>query len=315
MDKQLNDCQGKKAVIELLNGRKISGTVLAVDQNCVRIETAEGIGTVPVKSILVVWEDPLRSAAQDVAGWMRDSVKAHIGCTGPQFSCTQQYVCRPPDYCTGAFSCPGSYVPSACGPFEFGSQCNIPIGYTCAGQQFYGIVGPPVGGTPTTGPMAGQVEQGSQSMWCQPCMCYTCTNDYTGTLPDSCVMAYACQGGYGICGPSGGACPQFMCGPFQYTMPCICQYAQPCMAQYMQPCTTQFMQPCTAQYMPSCPVFPFQPWNPQCGPLGSYTCREPFSGLTEPASVMSPESATVSHQPMGFGVQEAQGEDSDKKKE
>ncbi|MDD4168897.1 MAG: hypothetical protein PHD36_01315 [Desulfotomaculaceae bacterium] len=314
MDKQLDACQGKKAVIELVNGRKISGTVLAVDRQCMRVETAAGVGTVPIQAILVVWEDrdhsPNEKNMAELAGQLRDSVKAHIGCTGPQFSCTQQYSCRPPDYCTGLFSCPGSYVPSACGPFEFGSQCNIPGGYICAGQQFYGIVGPPMSGTPP--------EQGSSHVGCP---CYTCAMDYTYLPPDNntCVMAHACQGGYGLCGPvGGGGCPQFMCGSFQYSMPCICQYAQPCTAQYMQPCTAQYMQPCNNQYGQPCPLFPFKAWNPQCGPLGSYTCREPFSGLTGSAgseSVMSPESAKVSHQPMGFGVQEAKGEDSDNKKE
>ncbi|MDD3653169.1 MAG: hypothetical protein PHO01_03115 [Desulfotomaculaceae bacterium] len=309
MDKQLYACQGKKAVIELVNGRKIFGTILAVDQQCMRVETAEGVGTLPIKAILVIWEELHRSIneknMEELAGRLRESVKAHISCTGPQFSCTQQYVCRPPDYCTSVFSCPGSYVPSSCGPFVFGSQCNIPGGYTCAGQQFYGIVGPTVGGSPAICP--GQAEQGGQNLWCRPCLGYTCTNDYTGTQPGSCVMAYACQ--YGVCGPvGGGGCPQFMCASFQYSMPCICQFAQPCMSQYMQPCSNQYGQ--------TCPLFPFKSWNPQCGPLGSFTCREPFSGMTEPASVMSPESATVSHQPVGFGVQEAQGEeDSDEKKE
>ena len=108
-----------------------------------------------------------------IAEKLRDSAKAEIACTGGQFTCRQQYICRPPDICTFSFACPGRYVPSfpqggggcqffACGPFQFGqpcgpftfgqpcgpfqfggSQCGVPGGFICPGQQFIGAVGPP----------------------------------------------------------------------------------------------------------------------------------------------------------------------------
>lgn len=139
MFKQLPVLTGKNVTVELVNGRIVSGAVLAVHEQYMCVETAAGVGTVPIKAIQIIWE-PLtptqtEKSMERLAEKLRDSVKAEISGTGPQFTCSQQYIGRPPDFCPGSFACPGRYVPGACGTFQFGSQCSTPWGYRWAEQK------------------------------------------------------------------------------------------------------------------------------------------------------------------------------------
>jgi len=91
---QLRASQGKNVALELVDGRIVSGTVLVANEQYVRIETMEGIGSIPIKSIQIVWEPAKQSLTEKsmerLAEELRDSVKAEIGCTGPQYGCSQQ---------------------------------------------------------------------------------------------------------------------------------------------------------------------------------------------------------------------------------
>lgn len=281
---QLLANQGKKVVVELVNGRKISGTVLLANQQFVRLETDEGIGNIPVQAVYIVWEAPAQTLTREnmdeIAEKLRDSVKAHIACTSfPGFTCTQSYICRPPDTCTYNFSCPGSYVPGACGPFQFGSQCYIPGGFVCAGTQFYGIVGPQGQGQP----MADQFGQDDlkTQIACTAFPGFTCTRSYICRPPDTCTFSFACPGSYVPSFPSGGGgCPFFACGPFTFGQPCT--FAFQC-----RPFT--FGQPC-GPFTFGCSPFVFgQPCSPfvfggsQCGVPGGFVCAgQQFFGLVGP---------------------------------
>ncbi|OPX90069.1 MAG: hypothetical protein A4E53_01284 [Pelotomaculum sp. PtaB.Bin104] len=138
MLEQLKAYKSKKIVLELTNGRTIPGMVFHVDQEFVRLATDDGVGIIPLNNIQIIWEPINLSLSEEnmnvLAQKLRDKIKTEIACTGAQFNCSQQYICRPPDTCTGAFACPGTYVPS-----QGGSQC--PVAFACTGTQFYGFVG------------------------------------------------------------------------------------------------------------------------------------------------------------------------------
>ncbi|MCL6638718.1 MAG: hypothetical protein K6T80_03435 [Firmicutes bacterium] len=284
--------QGKSVVVELSNGRKITGKVLAVDQQFIRIETDEGIGTIPLYAIYIVWDSLTRSIAgkhmEEIAGQLREDLKAQIACTGAQFSCRQTYICRPPDVCTGFFACPGSYV-----PFQGGSQC--PATYTCS-AGFYGFVGP------DSGMNMGQQgqEDVKAEISCTAFPGFTCARQYICRPPDNCTFSFACPGNYVPGFPQGGGCPLFFCAPFQFGQPCgPFQFGQPCGPfQFGQPCVRfpftppcgpfQFGQPCGPfQFNPPCRPFQFQqpcgpfqfgqpcptfPFGSQCGAPGGFIC-------------------------------------------
>ena len=56
MFEQLQNYKGNSIIVELANGKQLAGTVVAVDQQNLRLETAEGACVVRVSSILVLWE-------------------------------------------------------------------------------------------------------------------------------------------------------------------------------------------------------------------------------------------------------------------
>jgi len=111
--KQLQASQGKNIVLELVNGRIISGTILAVDQQFVRVESDDGVGTIPVNAVQIIWETLTRSLTvenmENIAEQLRDSAKANLVCTGTPgqgvFECPQIYTCRPPFACMNVVSC------------------------------------------------------------------------------------------------------------------------------------------------------------------------------------------------------------------
>ncbi|MDF9409428.1 hypothetical protein L7E55_13865 [Pelotomaculum isophthalicicum JI] len=169
MLERLQANKGKKIVLELSNGRILNGTVIATDQKCVRLETDSGVGTIPVDRVQIIWEPVKRSLTEEnmevLAQKFRDSYndpmgqqgsdpQAEIACTGfPAFTCSQSYICRPPDLCSFSFACPGRYVPGPpstgggcpiflCGPFQFGQPCGPfqfgcrPFTFACGPFQF-----------------------------------------------------------------------------------------------------------------------------------------------------------------------------------
>lgn len=266
MLEQLLANQGKKLVIELVNGRKISGAVLSVNQQYLRLETEEGTGNIPLQAVYIVWEAPTRTLTQEnmdeIAQKLRDSVKAEIACTGVQFICSQQYICRPPDFCSGAFACPGSYV-----PFQGGSQC--PVAFACPGTQFFGIVGPE---------MAGHFEQDDLKthIACTGFPGFTCARSYICRPPDTCTFRFACPGSYVPSFPSGGgACPFFACGPFQFGQPCT--FAFQCGPFQFGGCGHFQFGGC-GPFQFACRPFVFG--GSQCGVPGGFICAgQQFFGI------------------------------------
>jgi len=297
---QLQSYKGKKVILELVNGRIISGTVLALDREFIRFNTDDGLGILPVNAVQIIWEARERSLTEknmeEIAGKLRDSVKTQIACTGAQFACQQQYICRPPDICTGAFSCPFSYV-----PFQGGSQC--PVAFACPGVQFFGFVGPSDMGTPPAGlqpaqsgchapfyteagPLAGQDDVKSQ-IACTSFPGFTCARSYICRPPDTCTFSFACPGSYVPGLPSGGgACPFFACRPFVFGCGPF-QFGQPCGPFQFGCGPFQFGQPC-GPFAFGCGPFtfgcgPFQFGGSQCGVPGGFICPgQQFIGLVGP---------------------------------
>lgn len=314
MLEQLKANTGKTVVIELANGRKISGKVLSADQQYVRLESDEGIGTIPVQAVYIVWETPSRTLTSEnmdeIAAKIRDSVKAEIACVSfPGFTCAQSYICRPPDSCTFSFNCPGTFVPGGGG--GGGSTCTVPAGFTCAGMQFYGVVGP----GQMQQPAAGLASQDPQAqIACTSFPGFSCARNYICRPPDSCTFSFACPGRYTPGFPSGGgACPFFACGPFQFGQPCAflfqCgtfQFAQPCGPfQFGQPCGPfQFGQPC-GPFQFGQPCSPFVFGGSQCGVPGGFTCPgQQFIGIAPAGAPSGPLSPKPPLSPLEFSVKE-----------
>ncbi|OPX89988.1 MAG: hypothetical protein A4E53_01203 [Pelotomaculum sp. PtaB.Bin104] len=263
MLEQLTANQSKKIILELTNGTTISGTVSSVDDEFVRFETDDGVGIISLNNIQIIWEPIKRSLTEEnmeaLVQKLRDKIKTEIACTGAQFNCSQQYICRPPDTCTGAFACPGSYFPSS-----GGSQC--PVAFACTGTQFYGFVG----------------SQGSDpqaEIACTGFPAFTCSQQYICRPPDLCTFTFACPGRYVPGAPSaGGGCPIFFCGPFQFGQPCRpftfgCgpfQFGQPCGPFTFGCGPFQFGLPCG----------PFQFGGSQCPTPGGFACPgQQFIGI------------------------------------
>lgn len=326
LQEQLKANQGKKVVLELVNGRIIPGTVIAVDQQFVRFGTDEGVGMIPVNAVQIIWEPAKRSITEenmeDVAEKLRDSVKAEIACTGFDFTCTQRYICRPPDICTGAFSCPFSYV-----PFQGGSQC--PVAFACPGTQFFGIQCFP----PAFASQA--VESDVQAeIACTGFPGFSCLHSYICRPPDTCTFSFACPGRYVPSFPSGGGgCPTFFCGPFQFGQPCATfPVGQPCGPfPFGHPCATfpvgqpcrpfQFGHPCATfpvgqpcrpfPFVPTCG--PFQFGGSQCGAPGGFVCpgAQFFGAPTRPPGMVNEPPLP----PTGYSVKDDQGKDKQDKKD
>lgn len=216
MLEQLQANLGKHLVLELANGKKISGQVISVNEQSVRMETEEGTGIIPVGAIMVAWENPARSLTEDsmeyLANKLSNSENTRITCNGvPAYNCVNQYYCVPPDNCVRVFSCPGQYVPASpqggcvqfhykwpfhypwtpfaapycspfqyqfCGPGSFLHHCRQR--FQCISFQFYHPCGP--------------------YHFNQPC------NRFHFHQP--CVGAY-------MCGTT-----RFQCGPHPFSAPC-----------------------------------------------------------------------------------------------
>lgn len=147
MLEQLKASLDKKVVLELVNGRMISGMVMAVDQQFVRVGTDEGVGTIPVDAVQIIWEPLKRSITQEnmehIAAQMRDSVKENLICYPSGFSCPGAYSCLPPHFCFPNFLCgPAGFSPTPGGP------PGCVTGYVCTGT-FFGVQCTPPGFTPT----------------------------------------------------------------------------------------------------------------------------------------------------------------------
>lgn len=258
MLEQLKASKGKKIVLELVNGRIIAGAVLEVDEHLVRMETQEGVGIIPVSAVQIIWDTLKRSLTGDdmeqLAEQLKSKFNPQIACSGVRFDCQASYLCRPPDLCAGAFSCPGRYVPSLAG----GSEC--PVTYTCTGTQFYGTIGPVMGGQPYAG------QPPKAEIACTSFPGFSCSRSYICRPPDTCTFSFACPGSYVPSFPSGGgACPIFFCSPFLFGQPCgPFQFGQPCSPfVFGQPCSPfVFGQPCS----------PFVFGGSQCGVPGGFVC-------------------------------------------
>lgn len=208
MIEELSACAGKSLWIELINGRKINGTLLESNMQFIRLQTAEGVVTIPWTAILIISEKVCREEGSEalteenmdyIAEQMRtEAAKTRINCTAaPGFTCSNQYVCIPPDNCVYTFACPGLYTPAQ--P-QGGGGCTF---YFSPGCTYY-------------------FQQPCGFNYYQPCgfryYFLPCGNRFT-------------QPCY-----------------FQYQQPCVFQFQQPCYFPFQQPCTYNFQQPCGYQF-------------------------------------------------------------------
>ncbi len=171
---QLSSYQGNRIVVELANGKQLAGTVIEVDKNYLRLETAEGICVVLISAIQVVWEKTDASPVEEIA---YQSLAVQDKKIQPDLEqmCTLMHA-RP---CTMAFSQPCTQTYSQPCPQMFGQQpCYQMYGQQPCYQQF---------GHPC--PQAFMSQQ-----YEDPCFrrfAYPCYHSYAQTEP------YGCYGRFG----------------------------------------------------------------------------------------------------------------------
>lgn len=179
MFEKLQDSAGKNITVELVNGRILSGSVLTVDEEFLCIEAAQGIATVPLKSVQIVWEPVKQNQTEEkmqrLVAKLRDSARSESDYAEPQIAGNQQFVGWPPQFCPGFFTCT---------PFQFWFPypANAPAGYGCSGQQFYGQMDPAASGNnPAFCCEPFQHGQTCMSRFQQPCMSHfqqPCTSQF-----------------------------------------------------------------------------------------------------------------------------------------
>lgn len=113
MINQLKDNVGKQIGVELLNGSKIFGTLLSVDEKTLRLDSDEGVANVLVASVQVVWEEQGSSLSEtdmaEIVGRVRNIADKRYVCLGFNgFLCPRNYTCIPPHACN-RFFCPGIF--------------------------------------------------------------------------------------------------------------------------------------------------------------------------------------------------------------
>lgn len=267
MFEQLQANQGKAIILELVNGRTISGILLAVSEQFLRVASAEGTGTIPVNSVYIVWENPKRPLTREnintVEEQAGDDVKEQYICPSA-YTCSPRYSCTPPHICNIGFSCQSA-------AFNMSSIACTPATYTC-GHQYVpftgncpsGVLCPAMfnGWMPPTTPAPGTMNPG---------MFGPGGMSGIGATPDESRVDPICRPfPFGHCGPFtfGQPCSfQFGCRPFQFGQPCSFQFG----------CGPfQFGQPCSFAFQ--CGTFQFG--GSQCGAFGGFTCAgQQFFGL------------------------------------
>ncbi|NPV72819.1 MAG: hypothetical protein HPY89_03265 [Pelotomaculum sp.] len=306
---QLQANQGKKVVLELVNGRVVTGTVLAADEQFVRLGTDEGTATIPLNAVQIVWEPAARSLTEDemkdIAEKLRESAKAQYVClSAAGFSCPVSYTCRPPHSCFAGFICPGSFVDLGGG------------GVPCI-TEFYGFMP----GSGAAVPGQGGYEEAKAQIACTAFPGFTCAQSYICRPPDTCTFSFACPGSYVPGFPQGGGCPAFFCGPFQFGQPCGPFQFQCRPFQFGQPCGPfQFGLPCVPfPFLPTCGPFqfqcrPFQFGGSVCPAPGGFICPgQQFIGVAGPPGTASAPGAPLS-QPLPPTELSVKKEEQDKNK-
>lgn len=65
MFEQLQNYQGNKIVVELVNWRQVAGTVVEVNEQNLRLETDEGTCVIPISAVQVLWENLTHSLTEE----------------------------------------------------------------------------------------------------------------------------------------------------------------------------------------------------------------------------------------------------------
>jgi len=270
LSEQLQNYTGKKIVIELINGRKISGVVLSSDQLFIRLESDEGVGIIPITAVNIVWETLNRSVTGEqmdqIAEQMKDSAKQYNVCPC-EFSCPGSYTCASPYACHDIVAC-GASVTSPCTlshtctpPFNSPPMgCGMP--YMCP-AKVAGMF--PPGGCPAQVMSPVAEDNAKVEIACTAFPGFTCSQQYICRPPDTCTFSFACPGSFVPGFPSGGGgCPFFSCGPFQFGA-------------------------CGPFQFGACG--PFQFGGSQCGVLGGFICggAQFFGAPIRPPGMVSAE--------------------------
>jgi len=108
---QLQNYKGNRIVVELMNGRQIAGTIAAVNQQDLRLETDEGVCTILISTIQILWENLNSALAEENPKYTAQQLRTAAGEDVPEGKplCFQQFFhpCSFPfQSCRGQFSAP-----------------------------------------------------------------------------------------------------------------------------------------------------------------------------------------------------------------
>jgi hypothetical protein len=130
MFKLLSEYKGKRIVVELANGKRLSGTVIEVDRQNMRLETDQGTCAILISAIEVVWEKTSPSPAYQSMADQDKKIQPEL-----EQLCTHMHA-RP---CTMAFSQPCTQAYAQPCSQMYGQQpctqayaCYQQFGYPCA---------------------------------------------------------------------------------------------------------------------------------------------------------------------------------------
>lgn len=133
MFEQLKSSEGNKIAVELVNGKQIAGTVVAVNQQDIRLETDEGICVILISAIQVIWENPNRSLIEEDMKFIAHELETASGDnpTESGMPCFQAYA-KPcmfayaqPCYQPYGQPCMQTYAQPCCQPYT-PSPCPQP---------------------------------------------------------------------------------------------------------------------------------------------------------------------------------------------
>ncbi len=224
---------------------------MEVNEQFLRVASAEGTGTIPVSWVYIVWENPKTPMTREIQT-TEDSLKEQVVCPSA-YTCRPRYSCTPPHLCNIGFSCQSA-------AFNMSSIACTPATYTC-GQQYV----PFMGSCPTG---------------------VSCPALFNGLMPPTTpapgVLNPGTPGGIqGISNADESRIP--FCSPFHFGHCGTFQFGQPC--TFLFGCgffqfSPGFNFDCSPFifFGPGCT---FQFGGSQCGTFGGFTCLGgQFFGLT-----------------------------------
>ncbi len=136
---QLQNYKGNAIVVELMNGRRIAGTVAAVNQQELRLDTDEGVCIILISTIQILWENLNSTLTERIPKYTTQQLRTAAGEDIPEGQplCFQQFFhpCSSPfQPCRGQFAAPCLEMFQHPCYERFAAPCFEMFHHPCRGQ-------------------------------------------------------------------------------------------------------------------------------------------------------------------------------------